>query len=142
MRPSAARRRFVGPLSAGTVWTSLALVALYGAIGFARDRPQVAYPCFSLLGVLFIAAAVWDVRLRRRLRESQSLLAGLVCPACGTTFGSSAAHEAFNPLPPPRDMIVDDFGYASVTCPKCGADSMFHRNRRELVLLRPAQSDA
>jgi len=39
-------------------------------------------------------------------------------------------------------MIVDDFGYASVTCPKCSAESMFHRIERELVQLRPTQSDA
>jgi hypothetical protein len=69
MRPAAASRRLVAPLIAGAVWTSLAFVALYGAIGFARSMPQVAYPCFSLLGVLFIAAAIWDMRLRRRLRD-------------------------------------------------------------------------
>jgi hypothetical protein len=129
-------------LVAGAVWTALAGVALYGAIGFVRDLPRLAYPCFSVLGVLFIVAAVWDVRLRKQLRESQRLLASLACPACGTSFGSRTAHEAFNPPPPPRDMIVDDFGYASVTCLECGAESMFHRTERELVPLRAARTDA
>lgn len=142
MRPTAAPRRFVSRLIAGAVWTSLALLVLYGAIDFAHDVPHFAYPCFSLFGVLLIAAAVSDVRLRRRLRESQRLLADLTCQACGTAFGSSAARDAFNPPPPPRDMMVDDFGYASVTCPRCGAESRYHRTERELVLLRPTQSDA
>ena len=142
MRPAAAPRRFVAPLITGAVWTSLTLVALYGATAFARDLPYLAYPCFSVFGIVLVAAAIWDVRLRRQLRESQRVLARLTCPACGTAFGSPAAHEAFHPPRPPPNVKVDDFGYASVTCPGCGVESMFHRTERELVQLRPTRPDA
>src|SRR4051812_48578751 len=95
----------------GAIWTLLASLALYIAIDFARALPRVAYPCFSLIGILFAAAAMFDVHLRRRSRASQRQLAGLACPTCGMVFGPSAAHEAFHPPRSPHGMIVDDFGY-------------------------------
>jgi predicted RNA-binding Zn-ribbon protein involved in translation (DUF1610 family) len=84
-------------------------------------------------GVLAIAVVLLDVASRRRSRQSQRLLASLACPACGAPFGSAAAIAAFNPPPQPEYLIDDDFGYASVTCPECGAMALFHREKRELV---------
>jgi H+/Cl- antiporter ClcA len=138
MRPAVAPRAFVARLIVGAVWTVFGLFGLYGAIELARDAPHVAYPCFAVLGVVFGAVAVWDVRLRMRSRESQRVLASLPCPSCRGVFGSLAAHDAFHPPRLPRGLIIDDdFGYATVKCPHCGEESMFHRTGRELVHLRP-----
>ncbi|WP_152097752.1 hypothetical protein [Lacipirellula parvula] len=123
------------------------MLTLYGALRFARSFPYVAYPCFALFAAIFIAAVLSDMRHQRRMRESQRLLADLVCPACGAAFGISAAEEAFNPLSEPSDMLVDDFlvddfGCSTVVCGECKTESIFHRLSHKLTRLRGTASDA
>jgi hypothetical protein len=142
MHPSATLKRFAPHLVAGAIWTPVALLTLYGALRFARSFPYVAYPCFSLFAAIFIAAVLSDMRRQRRMWDSQRLLADLVCPACGTAFGNSAAEKAFTSQSETSDMAVNDFGCSSVICGECKTESMFHRLSHSLTLLRGPASDA
>jgi len=80
---------------------------------------------------------VKGLRDGRRLKESERHLATLECPACGSPFGSEAAHQAFHPPRPPKRpltelIFVDDLGFSSVHCTSCNADVLYHRRAARL----------
>lgn len=115
----------------------LAALATFGVVQFVRDRPAASAWLLSGFLALTALAAVLDARQRRRRLASQAVLSALRCPNCGTFFGDAAAHVAFHPPPPPEACVVDNFGWVSVTCPRCGAISTHHPESGDLRLNSP-----
>jgi predicted RNA-binding Zn-ribbon protein involved in translation (DUF1610 family) len=112
----------------------LSAAIVVALIYLTQGSPIIGYSCVAVTSVLLVMAGVSEIRARRQRRMSEARLAALACPACGTSFGVSVAHAAFNPPPPPLDLMEDDFGLSSVTCPKCGTEFLYHRKSREITL--------
>jgi hypothetical protein len=113
---------------------SLATLAAFGAVSLYRHHPRVFLGGATVLAVLFVMASLSDRRSRRELAAAETVLARTACPLCGALFGREAASLAIHPPRPPnmKYMIADDQGYSTVTCPGCGARSLFHRLTHEL----------
>lgn len=114
---------------------SVATLGAFGVVSFYRQHPRVFLGVAAVLSILFVIASASDRRTRRQLAVTETVLARTACPLCGALFGRDAASVAIHPprLPNVKYMIEDDFGYSTVTCPSCGARSLFDRLTHELL---------